>query len=120
MIISMPVDDKKLESTICISYGRAPYFLIYDTETDQHLFLENTAANSQGGAGVKAAQILVDENVSILITPRCGENAAEVFNDAGVKIYKSNGKSIIENIHAFKAQSLEILSEVHAGLHHRS
>ena len=120
MIISMPVDEQKLESTICISYGRAPYFLIYDTETDQHVFIENAAANSQGGAGIKAAQILVDENVSVLITPRCGENAAEVFNAAGVKIYQSNGKSIIENINAFKTQALSILSEVHAGLHHHA
>ena len=117
MIIALPVDENKLESTVCISFGRTPYFLIYDTETDEHAFMENHAANSQGGAGIKAAQLIVDQKVGSLITPRCGENAAEVFNAAGVRLYKSVGTSIIENIEAFKRSQLPILEEVHAGLH---
>ncbi len=117
MIIALPVDENKLESTICISFGRTPYFLIYDTETDTHTFIENLAAESQGGAGIKAAQTIVDQKIGALITPRCGENAAEVCIEAGVKLYRSEGKSIVENIDAFKNSKLAILNEVHAGLH---
>jgi len=117
MIIALPVDENKLESTVCISFGRTPYFLIYDTETDEHTFIENSAANSQGGAGIKAAQSIVDQNVGALVTPRCGENAAEVFKEAGVRLYKSQGDSIAENIEAFKRSKLSVLVEVHAGLH---
>ncbi len=117
MIIALPVDENKLESTICISFGRTPYFLIYDTETDTHIFIENLAADSQGGAGIKAAQTIVDQKIGALITPRCGENAAEVCSEAGVKLYQSRGNSIAENIEAFKNSQLSILNEVHAGLH---
>lgn len=117
MIIALPVDENKLESTICISFGRTPYFLIYDTETDIHTFIKNLAAESQGGAGIKAAQTIVDQKIGALITPRCGENAAEVCIEAGVKLYKSEGKSIVDNIDAFKNSQLSILNEVHAGLH---
>jgi len=71
MKIAIPVDDKSLESKVCISFGRTPYFLIYETDTKENLFLDNSAAASQGGAGIKAAQAIADEGVVVLITPRC-------------------------------------------------
>jgi len=39
MKIAIPVDEKSLESNVCVSFGRAPYFLIYDTETKESIFL---------------------------------------------------------------------------------
>ena len=60
MKIAMPVDEKTMESSVCLSFGRTPYFLIYDTETNKSIFLDNSAATSQGGAGIKAAQTVVD------------------------------------------------------------
>jgi predicted Fe-Mo cluster-binding NifX family protein len=117
MKIAIPVDGMDMETNVCISFGRAPYFLIYNTETKESLFLENTAAESQGGAGIKAAQLLVDRNVDALLTPRCGENAAEVIKAAHIKIYKTAGLSAKENIHAFISGTLSILEEIHAGFH---
>jgi predicted Fe-Mo cluster-binding NifX family protein len=52
-----------------------------------------------------------------MLTPRCGENAAEVLNAADIKIYKTNGSSIRDNIDAFIAGKLVILDEIHAGFH---
>ncbi|NLM58994.1 MAG: dinitrogenase iron-molybdenum cofactor biosynthesis protein, partial [Clostridium sp.] len=51
MKIAIPVDEKSLESNVCVSFGRAPYYLIYDTETKESVFLDNSAAASTGGAG---------------------------------------------------------------------
>ena len=117
MKIAMPVDDKTMESSVCISFGRTPYFLIYDTETKESVFLDNSAAASQGGAGIKAAQTIVDKQVGALLTPRCGENAAEVFNAANVKIYKTMNDSIKDNIAAFEEEKLSLLDEIHPGFH---
>lgn len=117
MKIAIPVDEKNLESTVCISFGRTPYFLIYNTENEVHTFLDNSAAASQGGAGIKAAQAVVDQSVNALLTPRCGENASEVLVEAGVTIYKTKGTSIKENIESFKQNGLSALTEIHAGLH---
>lgn len=117
MKIAMPVTDNMGQADICISFGRTPFFLIYDTDTNQSVFLDNAAAASQGGAGIKAAQAVVDAGAKALITPRCGENAATVLITAGVKIYKSIGNSIEENINSFKSDNLDVLSEIHAGLH---
>lgn len=117
MKIAIPVDDKSLESTVCQSFGRAPYFLIYDTEAEDGQFLENSATLSQGGAGVKAAQSIVDQNVSAVLAPRCGENAASVIRAAGIDIFKSQNKSARDNIDAYLAGDLPALDASHPGLH---
>ena len=72
MNIAIPVDEKTLESNVCVSFGRTPYFLIYDVETKESIFIDNSAAASTGGAGIKAAQIIVDNKASALLTPRLG------------------------------------------------
>lgn len=117
MRIAIPVDDKSMESSVCISFGRTPYFLIYDAETKTSVFLDNSAAASQGGAGIKAAQTVADSQVGALITPRCGENAAKVIHAAYVKIYKTINNSIKDNIAAFEEEKLLLLDEIHAGFH---
>ena len=117
MRIAMPVDDKSMETSVCMSFGRTPYFLIYDTETKESVFLENSAATSQGGAGIKAAQTIVDNKVGALLTPRCGENAAEVIKAANIKIYKTINDSIKDNLAAFYEGKLSLLEEIHAGFH---
>lgn len=117
MKIAMPVDEKSMETTVCQSFGRTPYFLIYDTELKESIFLDNSAAASQGGAGIKAAQTIVDNNVEALLTPRCGQNAADVIKSANIKIYKTINDSINDNINALNDGKLSLLYEIHAGLH---
>src|SRR5690554_6311510 len=117
MKITIPVDDKSLSSNVCVSFGRTPYFLIYDTDTQKSVFLDNSAASSTGGAGIKAAQIIVDNKVNALITPRCGENAANVLKSADIKIYKTAGISAKKNIDNFISGKLSLLDEIHPGFH---
>lgn len=115
MKIALPVNEDK--ETVCISFGRTPLFLVVDAATGEKEYVDNSAAASQGGAGIKAAQILVDNGVDVLLTPRCGENAAAVFQAAEVAMYKTEGNSVEENLAAFKAGKLAVLSEIHSGFH---
>lgn len=117
MKIAMPVDDKSMETSVCQSFGRTPYFLIYDTESKESVFLDNSATASQGGAGIKAAQTIVDNKVSALLTPRCGENAADVFKAANIKLFKTINDSIKDNIDALNEGKLSLLEDIHAGFH---
>ena len=117
MKIAIPVDEKNMETNICEALGRAPYYLVYDSETKEGEFVDNSAAISAGGAGIKAAQIIVDTKANVLLTPRCGENAANVLKAAGIKIYKTVDSSVKGNIDAFIDGKLSLLDEVHAGFH---
>ena len=117
MIVAIPVDDNFIEGNISLSFGRAPYFLIYNTESKEEKFVVNDAANSKGGAGIKAAQIIVDNDADSIITPRCGENAAEVIKAANIDIFKNIGESIIENISSLNENKLPMLNQIDSGLH---
>ncbi len=113
MRIAIPLDENKQD--VCLVLARAPYFLFRDG--DQQTVVENPAAQAPGGAGVQAAQFLVDSQVATLITPRCGQNAAEVFTAAGMTIYKSAGKTAAENLKALGEGKLEALTHFHGGFH---
>ncbi|HNZ50376.1 MAG TPA: NifB/NifX family molybdenum-iron cluster-binding protein [Bacilli bacterium] len=117
MKIAIPVDERNLEASVCVSFGRAPYFLIYDVKTKESIFIDNLASSSKGGAGIKAAQVIVDYKVDALLTPRCGQNAADVIKAANIKIYKTINGSAKANIEAFIANKLSLLDEIHAGFH---
>jgi len=117
MKLAMPIEGKDSMKNVSPSFGRAPYFLIYDTDTKEEKYLENSAATTQGGAGVKAAQIVADSKVDVLLTPRCGKNAAEVFEDSGIKLYKTREGSAKKNIEDFTEDRLSPLEEIHAGFH---
>ena len=117
MKLVIPVDEKNIDSVVCISFGRTPYFLVYNTETKEISFLDNSAIASSGGAGIKAAQSIVDIEGDILITPRCGENAADVLEAADIKIYKSKEKNAKGNIEDFINGVLLELTDIHEGFH---
>ena len=117
MKLAIPVDENNMETTVCPSFGRAPYFLLYDTETKTQEFMENSAAASAGGAGIKAAQIVVDCKVQGVLTPRCGQNAAEVLKAEGIKLYKTVDTSLAANLALFAEGKLGEVTETHPGFH---
>lgn len=117
MRIAIPINEKDINSGVCPSFGRAPYYLIYNTADQTSFFLENAAMLSAGGAGIKAAQTLLDNEVKVIIAPRYGENAAKVLVDANVSVYKSIAGSAKENIEAYNNNKLDVLADIHKGLH---
>jgi predicted Fe-Mo cluster-binding NifX family protein len=111
------VEEQKLESAVCPSFGRAPLYVLYDTESGACDFLDNSAAASQGGAGIRAAQNILDQGAGAVITYRCGENAAQVLEAAGITLCKAQDGTVRDNIEKYKAGALAKLNEIHPGLH---
>lgn len=119
MIIAIPVDDKDINSDVCISYGRTPYFMFYDTEKKTAEYFDNGAISTQGGAGIKASQKVVDMKADVVITLHCGENAAEVLKAADIKIIKGVSGKAMDNIKAYNDGELSELTDIHPGYHHQ-
>jgi predicted Fe-Mo cluster-binding NifX family protein len=117
MRIIIPVNENKQDTSVCTSFGRAPYYLLYDTENNTTEYIANPAFQTQSGAGVKAAQLVVDQGANALLTVRCGQNAATVLNAAEVEIYKTMFDGAAENLEAFQKGNLSLLKEFHPGYH---
>jgi predicted Fe-Mo cluster-binding NifX family protein len=84
-------------------FGRAPYYLIHDTESGKTESYKNPAAEAMGGVGPRAAQFLLDHNVNILITARVGGNALGALKAGGITIllYDEAGRTVTDAIDAY-------------------
>mgnify|MGYP000925103842 CR=1 FL=1 len=117
MKIAIPSEGKNLESLVNQTFGRTESFIVVDSSDMSYKAIDNTAASAQGGAGIKAAQAIVDSGAEVVITFRCGQNAADVLNAAGIKIYKASAGSINDVVKMYNAGKLEELTDIHAGYH---
>jgi predicted Fe-Mo cluster-binding NifX family protein len=117
MIIGIPADKEDKNSPVSGSFGRSPFYFIYNDETEEVKFVVNEAATAQGGAGVKAASTVVEQNVDVVITPQLGENAAMVIKAANIKMYQSKEGSLMDNVLYLKDGKLEQLDNIHEGFH---
>ena len=52
----------------------------------------NPAMSAAGGAGIMAAQAIIDQGVNAVITGNCGPNAYRIFAQAGIKVYLGSGR----------------------------
>jgi predicted Fe-Mo cluster-binding NifX family protein len=107
-----------LDSAICVSFGRAPIYCLYDTEKETSTFLDNKAAEAPGEAGIQAAQFLADQKIDSLITFSLGEDASKVLSAANISILKALNLSIADNITNLLEGKLTSLNEVHPGYHY--
>ncbi len=117
MKIALPAGEKNMNSNVYESYGRAPYILLYNSVTKESDFLDNSAVLNQGAAGIRVSQVVADNGAKVLITPRCGENAQKILNNAEVLIYKSISGTLQHNIDEYLANNLMLLNDFHPGFH---
>lgn len=117
MKIAIPAEEKEKTSLVADSFGRADYFYLWQQETSEGEWLDNSGIAMQGGAGIKAAQGLLDAGVDIVLASQCGENAANVLAGGKVKLYQTRYETVEENLQAFLAG--EELAEIipHASRH---
>ncbi len=92
-----------------VRFGRCKYFAVYDNETSSFEFLENKGAESNQGAGVAAAQAVLELNADALLTERLGPKAYRVLAESGLKLYKCHGMSLEDAIKRFESHSFDLI-----------
>lgn len=96
-----------LTSQVSPTFGRCPYFLIIDIDTQDFKAVSNAAFASQRGAGVGAAQTIASEKVEMVICVNFGPNAFSVLGAAGIKLYTvTPGITIQEAINQYQQGKL--------------
>ncbi|MBZ4654005.1 MAG: Dinitrogenase iron-molybdenum cofactor [Peptococcaceae bacterium] len=89
-------------------FGRASNFIIFDLANQSYQCLDNVQVlNAEQGAGIQAAQNLVNAGADIVITGHVGPKAFRTLKEAGVDIYFARGITVQEAIEAFKQGKLE-------------
>jgi predicted Fe-Mo cluster-binding NifX family protein len=76
----------ELDSPVDARFGRSPYFIIVDTETDDVEAFANTCSEQAQGAGTGAAALLVDKGIEVLLTGRIGPKALAAFQATDIRL----------------------------------
>ena len=119
MKIGVSSTGKDLSSTLDMRFGRCEGFIIYDTQSKTHLAVDNPAKDASGGAGIAAAQEMINNDVEIVITGNMGPNAYNVCSNAEIKVYKCASVSIENALQLFSGSKLDEIKEAgpaHAGM----
>lgn len=117
MKIAIPVNEQVLTTEVSPVLARAYFIAVYDTDTDKVVYNNNIAKDEQGGAGVKAGQLILDLNCDTVITFRCGDNAGKIFQAANMNILTAIPGTVEANIEAAIAGNLVDLASFHSGFH---
>jgi len=97
-----------LSSLVDFQFGRCAYFLITDESGKLIDSISNQGQQAQRGAGVAAAQAIVDSKVKVVITGSVGPNAYSVLNSAGIRIFTVNSEiTISEALEEYKKDKLK-------------
>lgn len=107
MKVAISATGKTLDSILDQHFGRTAFFLIVDSDTMKFEVIDNAAAASAGGAGITAAQSVVDKEVEVVITGNLGPNAMNVLNAAEIAIYRGVSASVQNNVAEFNKGKLE-------------
>ena len=120
MKIAISSKGKITDDSLDPRFGRCEYFQIYDTEVEATKIVKNKGQEASGGAGIAAANQLIDEEVDVIITGSLGPNAFEIIEKAEIKAYKCESISIYAAIEKYSNNELEeiaIAGKAHNGMH---
>lgn len=107
MRVALSSTGSDTDSNIDPRFGRARWFLIWDTETDDVSAIDNVASvEAASGAGIAAAQRVIDAGATCVLTGRCGPKATAVLGGAGIRIVDGVSGSATAAIEAFREGQL--------------
>lgn len=113
--IIVPIDEPATP-VVAANFGRAAAFWVQDDDRPGEV-VANTAAGEPGGAGIKAAQQVLDLNPDALLAPRLGDNAARVLHAAGIELRRSRPGPVADTLTAHARGELDELTDFHPGHH---
>ena len=120
MRVCISATGKGIDAAVDPRFGRCRYFLLVDTETLNVESLDNSAIAASGGAGIQAAQLVVNQGAQVVLTGDVGPNAFQALRAGGVKIVTGAQGTVKDVLERFKRGELGYAgaasAEPHAGM----
>ena len=108
MKIAISAASGNIEGKVNQRFGRCAYFIIYDVDAESFEAIPNAGAEASGGAGVQAAQTVVNSGATVIISGgHFGPSAHSALDAGGVEMLSSGTIAIKDAIAKFKAGKLK-------------
>ncbi len=107
-----------LDSPTSPIFGRCPAFVFVDPETMEFEAVANASVAAGGGAGIQAAQWVVDKGAQAVLSHNVGPNAFAVLSQAGVAVYRIEPAGTVRQaVEAYVAGRLQAISGANVASH---
>ncbi len=120
MKLVVSAQGENLDAPASPVFGRCPTYVFVNTETFEFEAVPNPAMNQGGGAGIQAAQFVVNQGAQAVLTGNLGPNAYEVLQAAGVPGYLVGEGTVRQAVEAHQAGQLRPMAGAnvagHAGM----
>jgi predicted Fe-Mo cluster-binding NifX family protein len=117
MKICVPtLEDKGLDSQISPHFGRAPKFIVSDTDLNVVEVLDNTAEHFGGMA--KTPEIIRDAGVGAILVSGIGPRAIEMFEQMGIRVFAGASGTAGDALEAFRSGVLREATDKDACAEH--
>ena len=129
MRIAVSTNGADLDAPASPVFGRCPTYIFVETETadEEHPadeeqpmefeVVENPAMNATGGAGIQAAQFVIERGAQAVISGNLGPNAFDVLQSAGVPVYFHSGGTVRQVVEGYKNGQLPTAGEANVQAH---
>lgn len=99
---------QNLESKVDPRFGRANWFIVVNTETDEYQVVNNEQNLNAGlGAGIQSAENISRYGVEAVITGNCGPKAFRTLDAAGIRVFCGAEGTVAEVLKKFKSGKLK-------------
>ena len=104
MKLIISAQNPSLEAQVDRRFGRCMWLVLFDTETNQWEAFQNPGASQSGGAGVAAAQLVLDKGADVVLSGDFGPNASRAFQAAkiGMQRFTDSTTTVQEAVDHFK------------------
>jgi len=117
MKVAIPSRGDDLSASVERQFGRCSSFLFVDTETMEWKAVPNQASDQPGGAGIAAAQQLIDEGAEVVLAGEVGLNAYDVLNNANIRVYGEVTGTVEDALEMLESGALERSPEATVPVH---
>ncbi|MBN1113841.1 MAG: NifB/NifX family molybdenum-iron cluster-binding protein [Oligoflexia bacterium] len=100
MIVCITSQNNSTDSEIDPRFGRAAYFIIYDTEAKKTNIIKNDNMDGSSGVGIQSAQVMINNKVEYVITGNIGPKAGSALNAANIKVKEGATGKVIDAINS--------------------
>jgi predicted Fe-Mo cluster-binding NifX family protein len=108
MKIAVTAQSNQVPAQVDPRFGRTQWFAVFDTDTAAWTWVGNEQAlNQPQGAGIQAAQHVVEHGVEVVLTGHCGPKAFRTLSAAGVAVVVNVTGTVEQAVELYRAGSLQ-------------
>ncbi|HHU76272.1 MAG TPA: dinitrogenase iron-molybdenum cofactor biosynthesis protein [Firmicutes bacterium] len=111
MKIAICSEGPGLDSAVDRRFGRCPHYVFVNSEGKIIEEAANPSVGASGGAGVQAAQFIIDQGADVLLTGNVGPKALAALSTSGIKIYTGISGSVADSFSQYQQEKLTPITD---------